>query len=246
MRKVFYILIPFLILMLACEHEPVYTPIEGEDPGNGNGENGNGNGNGDGGDNGEACDPETVYFENDVLPIIASNCAISGCHGNGSAQDDVELSDFSGIMEIIKAGDAFDSEIYEVITEDDPDDIMPPPPNNPLTEEQIATIVNWINQGANNNECTNSACDLSNVTYSQSVWPIIQNNCTGCHSGGSPQGGISLTNYTEISVFAGNGFLSGVINHENGFVPMPFNGDQLDQCSIDTIDEWINQGFPDN
>jgi hypothetical protein len=123
---------------------------------------------------------------------------------------------------------------------------MPPPPNNELTAEQIATIVDWINQGATNEECVNTDCDLTNVTYSEAVWPIIQINCTGCHSGGNPQGNISLTNYEEIALYAENGFLSGVINNEPGYVPMPFNGNPLDQCSIDIIDEWINEGYLDN
>lgn len=231
MKKLFYTLIPLFVFFISCEHDPVYTPIDSEDPI---------------GDDGEECDPDKIYFVNDVMPIIASNCAISGCHGGGSSQNGIELSTFSGIMEIVEAGNAFDSEIYEVITEDDPDDIMPPPPNSPLTTEQIAIIVDWINQGATNEECTNTACDLSNVTFSQSVWPIIQNSCTGCHSGGDPQGGLSLTNYSQISQIAANGFLLGAIKHEPGFVPMPFNGPQLDQCKIDTIEDWVDQGYPDN
>jgi len=26
-------------------------------------------------------------------------------------------------------------------------------------------------------------CDISQVTYSQDVWPVINAQCTGCHSG---------------------------------------------------------------
>lgn len=244
MKKLLYIIIPFLyVCLLSCEHDPVYTSIEGEnptDPGTGGGNGGGGNGNND------PCDPDTVYFSNDVLPIIVSNCAISGCHGGGSSQDGVELSDYEGIMEIIDVDDPIDSDLIEVVTEDDPDDIMPPPPNSPLTEEQIATILQWINQGALNNECTDTECDLSNVTFSQTVWPIIQNNCTGCHSGGNPSAGISLTNYNEVSQFAENGLLSAVINHENGVVPMPFNTNQLNECDIDKIDQWIAEGYLNN
>lgn len=235
MKKYLIYIIPVLVLTTACQHEPLYTPVNVEDP--------NGNGNGNGNNNGESCDEDIVYFVNDVLPILTSNCAISGCHGGGSAQDGVNLSNYAGIREQLEAFDANNSELYEVITEDDPDKIMPPPPNSPLTAQQIATIRDWINQGAENNECTNTSCDLTNVTYSQSVWPIIQNSCTGCHSGGNPQGGISLTNYSQIAVMAENGSLSSVINHAPGYTPMPLNGQQLDQCSIDTIDDWINNGF---
>lgn len=236
MKKLFYVIIPLSVFFVSCEHDPVYTPIGDDDPIGGV----------DPGDSGEECDPDKIYFVNEVMPIISSNCAISGCHGGGSSQDGIELSSYSGIMEIVEAGDAFDSEIYEVITENDSDDRMPPPPNAPLTAGQIAIIMDWINQGATNEECANTECDLSNVTFSQSVWPIIQNNCTGCHSGGSPQGNINLTNYSRIAQVAGSGLLLGVIQHEPGFVPMPYNGQQLDPCKIATIEEWVNQGYPEN
>lgn len=236
MKKLFYILVPLYILFVSCEHDPVYTSVESEDPTDP----------GNGGGSGSSCDPNLTYFANDVMPIIASNCAITGCHGGGSAQDGVELSTYEGILEIVKIDNPIESELIEVITEDDPDKVMPPPPNNALTEEQISTLLAWINQGALNNECTNEACDLSNVTYSETVWPIIENNCTGCHSGGNPSGDISLTNYSDVSQVAASGLLSAVINHENGVEPMPFNTDQLAQCDIDKIDEWIAAGYPND
>jgi mono/diheme cytochrome c family protein len=240
MKKLIYILVPLYFFVVSCEHDPVYETIVNEDPGDG------GNGNGGNGNGGNGCDPNLTYFANDVRPIIASNCAVTGCHGGGSAQDGVDLSSYEGIMAIVDVDDPMDSELIEVITEDDPDKIMPPPPNNQLTDEQIATLLAWINQGALNNECTTTDCDLTNVTYSGTVWPILQNNCTGCHSGGSPSGGISLTNYNEISQVASNGLLSAVINHESGVVAMPLNTDQLSQCDIDRIDTWIDAGYPND
>ena len=227
MKHCSLLLFIFPFLFMACVHDPLYVPVDEEivvvD---------------------EDCDPSVIYFVNDVLPIINSNCAISGCHGGGSAQNGVELSTYENILQYIDPGDAESSDLYEVITESDPADIMPPLPNSPLTSEQIAIIGTWIDQGATNLECTD--CDLSDITFSQSVWPIIQNSCTGCHSGASPQGGISLTNYDEVVLIAQSGALLGVIKHEPGFVPMPFNGQQLSDCQIDTIEDWVDQGLPNN
>lgn len=238
MKKIEYILLLLVVVLMSCQHEPLYTSID-------DGSNTDGNGNTSGNTNTvDDCDPDTVYFVNDVLPIIQSNCAISGCHGGGSAQDGVELSDYSGIMQQVSAGNASNSDLFEVITDSDPDNVMPPPPNSTLTAAQITMIQTWINQGASNNECTD--CVLTNVTYTQSVWPIIQNSCTGCHSGTAPQGNLSLTNYDQVAVIAENGYLSGVINHDTGFVPMPYNGQQLTDCNIDIIEDWIAQGFPNN
>ena len=230
MKKTIYLIMPLIFMISSCEHDPLYTPIDDNPDENVIVD--------------DNCDPDKVYFVNDVLPTINANCAFSGCHGGGSAQDGVDLSTYNGIMEQITAGNAFSSDLYEAITDNDPADVMPPSPYNPLSAEQIATIRDWINQGATNEVCAD--CDLTNVTFAQSVWPIIQNSCTGCHSGTTPQGNLSLTNYAEVAQIAQNGYLSGVINHDAGFVAMPLNGQQLSTCDIDTIENWISQGYPDN
>ena len=228
MKKFIHLLVLLNLTLSSCVHDPLYVPID---------------------DNENViivddCDPNVVYFVNDVLPIINSNCAISGCHGDGSAQDDVDLSSYSSILQHLDVGDALSSDIFEAITDSDPEDIMPPSPASPLTAQQIALIRDWIDQGATFEECTD--CDLTDITYSGSVWPIIQNSCTGCHSGPDPQGSLSLTNYTEIAQIAQNGYLNGVINHLPDFVAMPYNGQQLSICKIDIIQDWIDQGYPNN
>ena len=104
-------------------------------------------------DSGESCDTNLAYFVNDIQPIIRSNCAYSGCHGDGSAEDDVDLSTYALILATgeVKPGNAADSKLYKVMTETDPSDIMPPPPTAALSSEQIAQIGQWIDQGALNN-----------------------------------------------------------------------------------------------
>jgi hypothetical protein len=89
-------------------------------------------------------------------------------------------------------------------------------------------------------------CDTVDVSYSQQVWPIINSNCTGCHSGGAPQGNVSLENYDDIVIAANNGSLLGVIKHEDGWSPMPKGGGKLSDCNIAIIENWVNDGTPDN
>ena len=43
------------------------------------------------------CDPDTVYFEMDVLPILLSSCGKSGCH-DATAQDGVRLDSYAATM----------------------------------------------------------------------------------------------------------------------------------------------------
>ena len=58
--------------------------------------------------------------------------------------------------------------------------------------------------------------------------------------------GILLDNYEGLSEYASNGKLLGAIKHEEGFLPMPADGGQLGECSIEKIEAWINQGGKNN
>ena len=199
---------------------------------------------------GVPCDPNTVYFNIDILPILKSNCAFSGCHNAATAQDGVILESYESTMQTadVEPFDLDGGKLYEVITEDDEDKRMPQPPNAPLTSDQINLIAKWILQGAKNLECdpNSGGCDTENVSFSGFVQPVIQNSCQGCHSGNSPSGDIDLTNYQNIKVVADNGRLFGAISWANGFENMPQGGDQLPQCTIDKIKSWIDAGAPNN
>ena len=193
----------------------------------------------------DTCSPDTVYFQSEILPLIRSNCAMSGCHDAGSKQDGVELTNYDKIMQTgkIKPGDPSDSELYEVITESDPDKVMPPPPAS-LTAEQKNAIRIWILQGAKNNICVNK-CDTSNVTFSGNVWPIINTTCGGCHGGGSPQGGVPIRNYTDLKVLVDNGHLISVLKRDGVRKPMPPGG-PIEDCAMRQVQAWINDGAKDN
>lgn len=90
------------------------------------------------------------------------------------------------------------------------------------------------------------ACDTTNVSYADDVWPVINTNCTGCHSGGAPSGNVSLENYDDIVIAANNGSLLGTIKHEDGWSPMPKGGGKLNDCDIAKIESWVNNGTPEN
>jgi hypothetical protein len=89
-------------------------------------------------------------------------------------------------------------------------------------------------------------CDTSNVTFANSVLPIINANCVACHSDVNPSGGISLASHAQISTAATNGSLIGVIEHQVGFSPMPKNANQLNLCDRRKIQIWIDGGMPNN
>ncbi len=193
------------------------------------------------------CNPDTVYFEKDVLPILLANCATSGCHDQGTAADGVVLTDYTNVKNTgeISPGNPGNSEIYEVIV-DNGEDRMPPAPANPLSPEAIAVIEKWIKQGALNLTCSDTgSCDTVNVSFSANVNPMLSTYCISCHSGSAPQGGVNLSGYANVKIYVDNGKLLGSIEHKPGFVAMP-QGSKLSDCNIGMVRNWIAEGALDN
>jgi len=188
------------------------------------------------------CSSDTIYFQNTILPLVVSSCATSGCHDQASHKDGIILTDYSSIMNTgeIKAGDPGDSEFFESLT-DKGDDLMPPPPFDAMKAEQIQQIKQWINQGAKNNECFDD-CVADQVSFSETIWPMMQNYCTGCHSSGSPGGGIVIEDHADMVAIANNGSLMGSVRYESGYAKMPTNK-QLSECNIKQLQNWIDEGM---
>ena len=198
----------------------------------------------------EFCDPDIVYFDRDVLPLLRSNCAFSDCHDAASAQEGVILETYESVMETadVTPFDLDESEIFKVLVDSEEDERMPPLPANRLSADQIQLISKWILQGALDLDCQpdTTTCDTDNVSYAQHVLPVITNICKGCHSGAAPSGGIALTTHAEVQTVALNGRLYGAIAWLNGFQNMPQGGAQLPDCTIDQFKSWIDSGAPNN
>ncbi len=90
-----------------------------------------------------------MTFSYDVQPIIATRCAMQqGCH-SAVGYEELPLVTYEDVMEIVEAGSADKSELYEVITELDNEKRMPR--DTKLADKQILNIMVWIEQGAKNN-----------------------------------------------------------------------------------------------
>ena len=100
--------------------------------------------------------PEKIRFNRDVRPILSGNCFY--CHGPDPKHREADLRldqretatvDLGGYAAIVP-GKPDQSALIKRVTSTDPDVQMPPPASKKphLTEEQIAILRRWIEQGA--------------------------------------------------------------------------------------------------
>ena len=195
---------------------------------------------------GVPCDPDTVYFQNQILPLLVSNCALSGCHDVQSHEEGVITTNYTNIRQKVSPFNPNQSKLYKSIIDTDPGDRMPPPPAAAFTTEQKNLVKKWIEQGALNNVCNEGygQCDTSNVTYTAYIQPLVANKCLGCHSNNNPGGGIKLTNLAEVKASVQTGKFYGSIAWEAGYIAMPQNGIQLSTCQTNKVKAWIDAGMP--
>ena len=200
------------LIFPACKHEILRDPINGGNPGGGGNPPATTN-----------CNADTAYFQQQVLPVIVSNCSMSGCHDAISHEEGIILTTYESIMSTgkIKPGNPGDSEIFGKIITNDNDNRMPPPPRNRLTADQVEVIRKWIQQGAINNSCQSSVCDTASAGYSNYIKPMITSRCQGCHSATSPGGGYDLSTYAGVKARMDDGKFWASVNHVSGFSPMP-------------------------
>ncbi|MGB5278641.1 MAG: c-type cytochrome domain-containing protein [Gammaproteobacteria bacterium] len=112
------------------------------------------------------CGQDKVSYKEDVLPILENNCFV--CHdgkGEGSQASGFVLLTYDDLMkgtkygQVVVPGDSASSTLYLMIDHKvDPMIQMPPHHNTPtdsnlgpLSRDTIATVKNWIDQGAEDN-----------------------------------------------------------------------------------------------
>jgi mono/diheme cytochrome c family protein len=172
------------------------------------------------------CPDGVISFQHQVLPILISSCAYSGCHDVASHAEGVILDSYEQVRREVKPGDPNDSELYESLLENG-DDRMPPWPADRLSNDQITLIRTWIEQGAENTTC-GAPCDAELSSFSADIFPILQNSCIGCHNANRTEGNVNLESYNLIIPYVDNG------------------GSSLSDCRISQIEKWIQEGAQNN
>ncbi|TCT22328.1 c-type cytochrome domain-containing protein [Thiobaca trueperi] len=100
----------------------------------------------------------TVSFARDVQPIIKKHCV--ECHlqgGKGFLASGFLVESYASVMKgtkfgpVIVPGDPLSSSLYRLVAGEVDKSIQMPHGKDPIPANQIATIENWIAQGAKNN-----------------------------------------------------------------------------------------------
>ena len=89
-------------------------------------------------------------------------------------------------------------------------------------------------------------CDTAAVTFAGHIAPVIADACSGCHSGASPDGGLTLDGHASIAAaFLNGGALDRVTRPSGSTGSMPPSG-PLPACDLASLEAGVAAGAPNN
>jgi hypothetical protein len=180
--------------------------------------------------------PTEVCFNTQILPLITSSCAQSGCHDAITREEGLVLNSYNGIMNL----GTKDLLKYIKLTSGK---MMPPPPQPRMSQANIDLIQRWVNEGAKNTICNPTECDTLNVKYTTHIAPLMNTFCLGCHNNANKSGNVNLDNYADVKTNTQVGKLICTIT-ANGCAIMPKGGPSLSDCNIQKIKIWAANNCP--
>jgi hypothetical protein len=210
---------------------------------------------------GQAATSNPVSFEKEILPFLQTQCVV--CHGETTHMRELNLSSAAGVAKgsesgpVVIAGKPDESLLYKMLHEGR----MPPggapggPPSVPA--ELLATIRNWVEQGAHFAE---NAVSVSTRELSQhDVLPVLYLRCTVCHGLRRQEGGLDLR--TRVSMLAGGQSGPAIVpgkpeesllisKVKSGAMPpvqmmLEVSVRPITAGEIGLIADWIGQGAPE-
>ena len=116
----------------------------------------------------------SVCFQRDILPIMQTACAKSGCHDAITKKSGYNLTSYPLIIAkgVVK-GSANASKLFTACISFK----MPPAPAPRLDSTQLTFLKRWINNGAHNDTNCAVNCDTTKYTYKAAIAPILNSYC---------------------------------------------------------------------
>ena len=192
-------------------------------------------------------DEREDFFEARIRPLLISRC--TECHGSlireGELQLDHQAAAFTGGVsgKAIIPGDAKNSLLYQAVAQTHESLAMPP--DDSLSNEEIANIRKWIDEGA--------VWPVSKIEFFQrSIFNTITRSCVKCHDEKQKPGGLSLVSRERLlrggqsgpAAVAGDADNSLLINMLSGRVSSSTDHTEiLNKKDLASFQQWINDGI---
>ncbi len=227
----------------SCIHE-IPAPLENT----GTGTTGGTTGGGTTGGASLGCSADSVYFEQQVLPLVTSLCGKVGCHGTNQHHEfQLIYTSKSQSFSSISSRFSSSSRLAKALNEMAGQRVSG---YTPPTSDQLAILQKWIAQGKKNNSC--NGCDATQFAFAANVAPLFKFYCAGCHPAPGSQTTPNLSSLAAIQAELKNnpGRLLGSIQwtapYNTSTTKMPQGSNQLSQCELDVIRKWVEAGAPNN
>jgi len=84
-------------------------------------------------------------------------------------------------------------------------------------------------------------CTEVETYYTENVAPILESNCTGCHSGPTPRAGLSLDSYSVVFIAINSGDVLDRVNRNSSGddLLMPQYGQKLSQPDLEILQTFF-------
>lgn len=94
--------------------------------------------------------------------------------------------------------------------------------------------------------CDTTGLVADSIRYLNTVAPIMDEYCTGCHGNTVQKGQVNLSTYEGVKKQASNNKLLGTMGHLKGYRKMPREGEKIPQDKICKVKFWIDNGALNN
>lgn len=120
--KNIFILFALILFMYSCKHDPLIEPIPPAE---------------------NICDSTAVSYAEDIVTIIDEHCI--SCHQGSTAEANVWLDNYNDVKIVVDSGSFYGSIAHDSLF------VAMPYGLAKLDDCKIATVKNWISEGALNN-----------------------------------------------------------------------------------------------
>ncbi|MGC6418489.1 MAG: c-type cytochrome domain-containing protein [Bradymonadia bacterium] len=197
-----------------------------------------------------------VTFENSVKALLAERCV--SCHSDPPV---------AGAPNALVTYDQAYAARIRIVERSVRELTMPP--GAPLSAEEQATLLKWVETGAERGDVPSAdagldgdagiadAGEVAPLTWANGVTQLMEARCSfaGCHGGNIPSAQLDLTTYEGYLAGGVSGDITGggdpaesiLIDHfrgRRGRRVMPLGGQALNEAQIRAFENWIEDGSP--